>query len=169
MHNVIRLAAGGVLSLAACAHAPSPAPVAAAASAAPRGVELSSDIRRICKIEDTERTPKFDFDSSDLSTDDRYVLVQVARCLTSGPLRGRAVVLVGRADPRGEEEYNMTLGHSRAANVHMYLARLGVDPMQMAATSRGELDATGTDEPGWKRDRRVDLRLAAPAPVALAE
>ena len=27
------------------------------------------------------------------------------------------------------------------------------------ATSRGELDATGTDEEGWKRDRRVDIEL----------
>jgi hypothetical protein len=27
-------------------------------------------------------------------------------------------------------------------------------------TSRGEMDATGTDEPGWSKDRRVDVVLA---------
>jgi hypothetical protein len=30
----------------------------------------------------------------------------------------------------------------------------------MRATSRGELDATGTDETGWAQDRRVDIDLA---------
>jgi peptidoglycan-associated lipoprotein len=163
------LALVSLASLAGCAHAPPPAPVVTTAAVTPRGVELSTDIRRLCKIDDVDRTPKFDFDSADLSTNDRYVLVQVARCLTSGPLRGRAVVLTGRADPRGEAEYNMALGDSRAAQVDQYLKHLGVDPMQMTATSRGELDATGTDEVTWKRDRRVDLRLAVPAPVAMAE
>jgi hypothetical protein len=30
----------------------------------------------------------------------------------------------------------------------------------MASTSRGEMDATGTDETSWERDRRVDIMLA---------
>jgi peptidoglycan-associated lipoprotein len=164
------IAALALLSVAACAHTPPPAPVATSRVAGPPpGVELSTDIRRICKIDDTDRTPKFDFDSSDLSADDRDVLVQVARCLTTGPLRGHAVELIGRADPRGEPEYNMVLGSSRSTHVDQYLTHLGVDPMQLTATSRGELDANGKDEVGWKHDRRVDLRLAAPAPVAMTE
>jgi peptidoglycan-associated lipoprotein len=35
-----------------------------------------------------------------------------------------------------------------------------MDKGKIAATSRGELDASGTDEDGWARDRRVDLLLA---------
>jgi hypothetical protein len=30
----------------------------------------------------------------------------------------------------------------------------------MAVTTRGAIDATGTDEAGWKNDRRVDIQLA---------
>jgi hypothetical protein len=34
-----------------------------------------------------------------------------------------------------------------------------MDNAKIATTSRGELDAQGQDEPGWARDRRVDLLL----------
>jgi peptidoglycan-associated lipoprotein len=168
MRTIITAVATGLLvNLVGCAHARPAAVATTEVTRAPQGVEPSSDIRRICKIEDTDKTPKFDFDSSDLSSNDRAVLVQVARCLTTGPLRGRAVQLIGRADPRGETEYNMTLGDSRAGHVDLYLRHLGVDPMQLAATSRGELDATGTEEVGWQRDRRVDLRLLSPTTVSI--
>jgi peptidoglycan-associated lipoprotein len=161
------VAACFLVSLAGCAHARPPVEATTAAPSALRDVTVSNDIRKICKIEDTERTPRFDFDSSDLSGADRDVLAQVARCMTMGPLRGHAVQLIGRADPRGEAEYNMTLGDSRAGHVDQYLVHLGVDAMQMTTTSRGELDATGTDEPSWQRDRRVDMRLLTPTTVSV--
>jgi peptidoglycan-associated lipoprotein len=169
MRQVIpAVAAFFLVSLSACAHhARPPVEVSLESASKLRDVALSDDIRKICQIEETERTPKFDFDSSDLSGPDRDVLAQVARCLTTGPLRGRAVQLIGRADPRGETEYNMTLGDTRAGHVDQYLVQLGVDPAQMATTSRGELDATGTDEASWQRDRRVDMRLASPATVSV--
>jgi peptidoglycan-associated lipoprotein len=135
------------------------------AGARPRAVSpsvaLGEDLVRVCRISvsDVEKTPKFDFDQSELSTQDRDVLTQVARCLTTGPLRGRPIRLVGRADPRGENEYNMTLGGHRAESVKTYLTHLGVDGSRVAETSRGELDATGREEEGWRRDRRVDVVL----------
>ena len=42
------------------------------------------------------------------------MLQQIATCVTTGPLRGKTLKLVGRADPRGEVEYNMGLGEHRA-------------------------------------------------------
>ena len=39
------------------------------------------------------------------------------------------------------------------------LRRLGVESAQLTATTRGEIDATGADETGWREDRRVDLEL----------
>ena len=51
------------------------------------------------------------------------------------------------------------LGNSRADAVGGFLRSKGMDNGKIATTSRGELDATGTDEPGWARDRRVDLML----------
>jgi hypothetical protein len=35
----------------------------------------------------------------------------------------------------------------------------GLDKSKTESTSRGAMDATGTDEPSWARDRRVDLML----------
>jgi peptidoglycan-associated lipoprotein len=122
-------------------------------------INLSAEIRAQCDIDDADRAPKFDFDSSQLATNDRDILAQVARCFTTGPLKGRSMSLTGRADPRGEAEYNMNLGEARATSVRKYLGNLGVDSNRMSETSRGALDATGHDEPTWRRDRRVDVTL----------
>lgn len=122
-------------------------------------INVSDEIRKACGIDDSDRAPKFDFDSSNLSSNDRDVLAQVAKCLTTGALKGRSVELVGRADPRGESEYNMNLGASRAKSADDYMAGLGVAATQMSVTSRGALDATGHNEETWRHDRRVDINL----------
>ena len=103
----------------------------------------------------------FDYDKEELTPEDRTVLDQLATCMTKGPLKGKAVSLVGRADPRGTEEYNLSLGSRRSASVSTYLTRLGVTEPQLAVTTRGALEATGTDEAGWQKDRRVDVLLKA--------
>ncbi len=54
----------------------------------------------------------------------------------------------------------MTLGAQRAGGVHTYLAALGVPSARLNESSRGELDATGTNAVGWQQDRRVDILLA---------
>ena len=126
-------------------------------------VIASDELMKACKIQlsNVDRAPKFDFDDADLLPEDRDVLEQIAKCITTGPLKGRALDLVGRCDPRGEVEYNMVLGDYRAESVSDYLARLGVDPAAMARTTRGDLDAEGKNEEGWQRDRRVDSGLQA--------
>jgi outer membrane protein OmpA-like peptidoglycan-associated protein len=122
-------------------------------------INVSDEIRKACGIDDSDRAPKFDFDSSQLSSNDRDILAQIAKCLTTGPLKGRSVELTGRTDPRGESEYNMNLGASRAKSADDYMAGLGVAANQMSLTSRGALDATGHDEETWRHDRRVDVNL----------
>lgn len=178
MSPVVGLVVAGLA--VSCAHseeAHTTAPVAAAnrnaetattvttAAPAPGGssssLTVSEDIRRACDIhfDTVAQAPKFDFDTSELRADDSALLGQVAQCLTTGPLKGRSIRLVGRADPRGETEYNFSLGGRRAASVEQYLRALGVDPTRMVQTSRGKLDASGTDEETWRRDRRVDIDL----------
>jgi peptidoglycan-associated lipoprotein len=161
------------LAIAACgsepppkvAPPPAPLPVAATTTAAVApplkdpAVNISKDIADACNITVPERAPKFDFDSSNLSSAEKEILNQVGKCLTTGALSGRSVKLTGRADPRGEQEYNMDLGENRATSVRKYLAGLGVGTSRMAVTSRGALDATGSDEAGWQKDRRVDVTL----------
>jgi peptidoglycan-associated lipoprotein len=125
-------------------------------------VYLSDSLRKACGITTVDTikdTPKFDFDQSEILPEDRDVLAVVARCLTTGALKGRSVKFVGRADPRGAQEYNMALGERRANAVMKYLAALGVAASQMTDTSRGALDATGSDAAAWRKDRRVDIDL----------
>ncbi len=127
------------------------------------GLHVSDEITRACgiaaKAEGQASSPSFEFDSASLGEDDRAMLADVARCLTDGALRGRSVILVGRADVRGEDEYNMSLGDSRSDTVRRYMQDLGVAKDHLTATSRGEMDAVGTDEDGYRRDRRVDIQL----------
>lgn len=124
------------------------------------GIAMAGDLAAMCNIKAPQQmNPKFDYDKDELTPEDRTVLDQLATCLTSGAAKGKAVSLIGRADPRGTEEYNLGLGSRRAASVSQYLARLGVGEPQMSVSTRGALDATGTDESGWRNDRRVDVQL----------
>ena len=126
-------------------------------------VAVSSEVARRCALhfDDKPEAPRFDFDRFALLPADRDVLAQVAACITIGPLAGGSVALVGRADSRGTEEYNLGLGMHRAESVRDYLERLGVADRQLRESTRGALDATGADEVGWRSDRRVDLELVA--------
>jgi peptidoglycan-associated lipoprotein len=147
-----------------CAKKPMPEVASAQLTSAfaPRAqLNVSEEVTKKCQISfSTEReTPKFDFDEAALSKQDRDILVQVASCVTTGQLQGKRIALVGRADLRGETEYNMSLGAHRAETVREYLLHLGVANETIIQTSRGELDAEGLDDEGFARDRRVDIHL----------
>src|SRR5262249_48939311 len=133
---------------------PPPTPNSPTASS----INIDDAILKACGIE----APKahFAFDSANLQGQDTSTLEAVAQSFSAGPLRGRTIKLIGHADPRGETEYNFGLGNSRADAVGGFLRSKGMDKAKIDTTSRGELDATGTDETGWARDRRVDLMLA---------
>jgi peptidoglycan-associated lipoprotein len=165
---------------AACHHdkstktTPNPVPPAPAAATAQQpaqqdhrevpvsgNVGAGSELVRQCQLhfDNTDQAPKFDFDEFKLTMQDRAVLEQIAQCVTKGPLKGRRLQLVGRADPRGTEEYNMGLGDHRAHSVASYLEHLGVSTAAIEAKTRGALDAAGTDDATWRKDRRVDVDL----------
>jgi peptidoglycan-associated lipoprotein len=143
--------------------APATPPPDTAAKAAPVSTNLSAsdDLVRQCQLhfDNKVEAPKFDFDHFELSSQDRNVLQQIAGCVTTGPLKGRKLALVGRADPRGTEEYNLGLGDRRAHTVGEFLHRLGVDSHAINSSTRGALDASGNDDSSWRDDRRVDVEL----------
>jgi peptidoglycan-associated lipoprotein len=136
---------------AAMPRLPEKAPDSPTASA----VRISDEILEACGISKPDAF--FAFDSANVRPDDGKVLEQVATCFTSGKLKGRTLKLVGHADPRGGSDYNVTLGQSRADAVAGYIVSKGMDKAKTESTSRGAMDATGTDEPSWSRDRRVDV------------
>lgn len=123
-------------------------------------LSVSDEIARLCGLKQSSNAPNFAYDSSQIADDDRAMLTAIAKCLTEGALKGRNISLIGRADQRGEPEYNMSLGENRSDAVRRYMHDLGVQENRMKATSRGELDATGKDEAGFAKDRRVDIALA---------
>jgi peptidoglycan-associated lipoprotein len=163
--------------LFACGSDPKPPPAAPAgetaaptATAEPAPAEKAGDepsksqiriddaIKKACGITDAEAY--FGFDSANIQQRDHDVLGKLARCFIDGPLKGRTMRLVGHADPRGESEYNLVLGGKRADAVKGFLSEKRLPDSQVETTSRGEMDATGTDEEGWVQDRRVDVVLA---------
>lgn len=138
-----------------------PAPAAGPVQPVSKNIAVDDEIAKRCGlvVGKSEAAPKFDFDRSELSPGDREVLHQVATCVTTGPLKGRSLRLVGRTDPRGEVEYNLALGGRRAGAAREILVQAGVDKKHLEETSRGELDAAGKNEEGWRQDRRVDILL----------
>jgi hypothetical protein len=103
--------------------------------------------------------PHFDFESPELRPEGQQVLQRLAKCVTEGSLKGAHVLLTGHCDARGEYEYNMSLGAQRAETVRGFLMGLGLAGDAVMTSSRGKLDAVGSDETGWEKDRRVDIEV----------
>lgn len=119
-------------------------------------VAVDDEVAKLCDLP----TTRFDFDSSKLSSDAKGMLDALATCFMSGPAKDESMRLVGHADPRGDDDYNMGLGQRRAGSVSKYLAKSGLPDGRMETSSRGELDASGSNESGWSKDRRVDILFA---------
>ena len=122
-------------------------------------VHIDDVILRVCGIK-VDRA-FFAFDSAKLESNEVKPLTDVATCFRTGPLKAKSLILIGRADPRGEHEYNMVLGQSRADTISSFLHGNGLDKDRISTTSRGAIEATGTDEAGWAKDRRVDVMLGS--------
>ncbi|MBW2527257.1 MAG: OmpA family protein [Deltaproteobacteria bacterium] len=119
-------------------------------------IVIGPKIQALCDLP----TANFGFDSAALDATAKGALDALATCFVSGKAKGKGMRLVGHADPRGETEYNFGLGQKRAASVASYLQGKGVEEARLETSSRGETEATGTDEEGWARDRKVEIFLA---------
>lgn len=95
----------------------------------------------------------FDFNESALTTETTSALAANADCIKKVD---RPVTLIGHADPRGTSEYNLALSERRAQSVKSHFERLGIAGNKLFTLPRGSLDAHGTGEATWAKDRRVD-------------
>lgn len=134
--------------------APTSAP-AAPATPTQSVVQIDPRLQELCSLP----TPTFAFDDAQVIGPAESALGELAHCLVAGPGKSVKLALVGHADPRGEHEYNLGLGHKRSGAIASFLARRGVAAERLTPTSRGELEARGEDEDGWARDRRVDVSI----------
>ena len=100
----------------------------------------------------------FAFNLGDLSAEAKVRLDRIARCLTA--LDSAELGIVGHADERGTQEYNLHLGERRAQAIKRYLVNLGVDENKLSVISYGEERpvAEGSDESSWQKNRRAEFK-----------
>lgn len=123
-------------------------------------VALTADLDR-CETE----SPHFFYDVDVPRPQDQPELSVLADCLQSEPYRELELLLVGRADHRGDTDYNDSLAMRRARHVAEALAARGVDQGRLRVMSRGEADAIGHTETSIASlgyDRRVDIFVVNP-------
>lgn len=95
----------------------------------------------------------FGFDEDALDGSARNSIQANVECMRERSMGSLHVT--GHTDPRGTEEYNLALGDRRARSVKDYMTSLGVESGNVSSSSMGEEMATGSDEGGWSRDRKV--------------
>lgn len=103
------------------------------------------------------RSVYYEFDKSDLDSEDRRLVEQHARYLRANP--NAKVRIEGNADERGSAEYNLALGQRRAEGVMKALRAGGVQEDRLEAVSYGKEKpkASGHDEKSWAENRRSDI------------
>jgi outer membrane protein OmpA-like peptidoglycan-associated protein len=176
VHSIgIVAALAGLLALPACAadrsNAPPPEPAEIRAVVNPPELpeyqareihlDLGADLQR-CDVE----SPHFANDETKPLPQEIPKLRDVASCLSSEPYAGYGVILVGRTDQHGSDDYNEKLGRQRAMQIKQRLVSYGVNEERILITSEGEDEAIGHKPyaaDGY--DRRVDIvQLTVVAP-----
>ena len=107
----------------------------------------------------------FEFDDGELNSRASKQLEVIANILKEDP--SRQLHINGHADAIGDEEYNVKLSDSRAANVRGALLALGVGPEQVVTKAFGEtapkapnFNPDGTDNTsGQAQNRRAEVHL----------
>lgn len=115
---------------------------------------------------------RFAFDASTSLPQVERQLRDLATCLNTPPNEKTGIGLVGRADPRGTDDYNDELAARRATFIKKRLVGLGVAPERVVVSSRGERESVGArPEYSYGYDRRVDVvyfRKVIPSKKSLA-
>jgi peptidoglycan-associated lipoprotein len=99
----------------------------------------------------------FEYDSSDVKSDDRTTVEAHAAYLVENP--STIITLEGHADERGSREYNLALGERRALTVKRQMTLIGASPDQIRTVSYGEERPAidDHDEYSWSQNRRVEI------------
>ena len=101
----------------------------------------------------------FDFDRAELRSEARERLAKNAKFLGERP--EFQVTIEGHCDERGTNEYNLSLGQSRATMARNYLTSLGIASERLVVISLGEERPVcqQADESCWQQNRRVHFAL----------
>ena len=101
----------------------------------------------------------FDYDKSNIRTDQRLALDKNAEIMKGNP--DINIEVEGHCDERGTVEYNIALGDRRAQSVKKYLIDLGISADRIKTISYGkERPAVpGTGDEVWSKNRRAAFRI----------
>jgi peptidoglycan-associated lipoprotein len=128
------------------------------AAAAARNAAAAGNVR-----ETLTAAVHFDYDQSDLRSDDRAILDAKIPILQANPTV--KIRVAGHTDERGSDEYNLALGQRRAATVKRYLIDHGIADARIETISYGEERpiAQGSDESAYAQNRRAEFEITAGA------
>lgn len=133
----------------------------AAASTSHRTSDDDEDAARRAMSSLSAEPVYFELDSATLRPESRDMLAQLATGLRERPLT--RVTVSGHTCELGTTEYNIALGHRRAAVVRDYLRNLGVEPAQLSIVYYGEerpLSEAHTEE-AFRKNRRADFTFSS--------
>ena len=139
---------GGSKDASARVTVTSPPPVAAKATATDEQL-FSANIKDVF----------FAYDKANVAANEETAVQQDAQFLVAHPYM--KLLISGHCDERGSEEYNLTLGDSRAGTVAGQLERLGVKADRIRTISYGKEQPFCTDETEacWQLNRRAHFAL----------
>ncbi|MGQ0648270.1 MAG: OmpA family protein [Gemmatimonadaceae bacterium] len=103
----------------------------------------------------------FEYDQDALDGAAQALLDRKLTVLSANP--AVHVRVVGHADERGSDEYNLALGQRRSATVKRYFTDRGVSESRIEVVSMGEErpSCTQGEESCWRRNRRAEFELTS--------
>ena len=105
----------------------------------------------------------FATDKAVIRISEEDTLINTAETIKAKKLK---VIIIGNADERGDQPYNISLGSRRALSVAMKLLDLGVDQSQIVLVSYGEEKPISKT---LKENRRVDVIAIEPSTKIVKE
>jgi peptidoglycan-associated lipoprotein len=103
----------------------------------------------------------YDLDKSAVRKEDAAGMDQKIAILQANP--GVTIAIVGHADERGPDEYNLALGNRRALAAKKYLTDHGIPAARITTSSRGEEQPIDPahNEAAWAKNRRAEFTVTA--------
>ena len=130
--------------------APAPAPVIA------KQPELTDEQLFAQNVKDIF----FNYDNADVRSDEQQAVSGDAAFLTGHP--ALKVMIEGHCDERGSDEYNLSLGESRADKIRNALIREGISADRIKVVSLGKerpFCSSGENDACWQQNRRAHFVL----------
>ena len=90
----------------------------------------------------------FDYDQSVLKSESESELTRLVNYLKENP--DVTVKLVGHTDPKGSNDYNMSLSQRRVQSAKDYLVSKGIQSRRIQMLFEGEKAANSNSLPDWK-------------------